>query len=141
MKWDRGRHLRVADEPLELGDGLGGVEALRAGLGAVHDGVAAVEAERILEIVEALSGRLIPTVLEPAVGLKQRSGPEETLAVPPIARAGGRAARAQDAFVEAGALLTAPVALPPLLLPRRRGGAPPGRALGLASAVTATIEP
>src|ERR1700731_4598554 len=82
---------------LEFGDGLGGVEALRAGLGAVHDGVAAVKAERILEIVEALSGRLVPAVLEPAVSLKQRGGPKETLAVPPIARAGGRAARAQDA--------------------------------------------
>src|SRR6266851_10342164 len=122
---DRGSHLPLDHHPLDLGDGLGGVEALRAGLGAVHDGVAAVEAERILEIVEALSGRLIPTVLEPAVGLKQRSGPEETLAVPPIARAGGRAARAQDAFVEAVELLTVLVALLPLLLRRRRGGLQP----------------
>src|SRR5262249_35686424 len=92
---DRRFTLPVHHHTLDLGDGLGGVEALRAGLGAVHDGVAAVEAERILEIVEALSGRLVAAVLEPAVGLKQRGGAEETLAVPPIARAGGRAARAQ----------------------------------------------
>src|SRR5207302_4332538 len=36
---------------LELGDGFGRVQALRAGLGAVHDGVAAVEPERVFEIV------------------------------------------------------------------------------------------
>src|SRR6516225_3324721 len=78
---DCGSHLALDHHTLDIGDGLGGVEALRAGLGAVHDGVAAVEAERILEIVEALPGRLVAAVLEPAVGLKQRGGPEETLAV------------------------------------------------------------
>jgi hypothetical protein len=36
---------------LEVGDRLGRVQILRAGLGAVHDGVAAVQPERILEIV------------------------------------------------------------------------------------------
>ena len=104
---------------LDLGDGLGGVEALRAGLGAVHDGVAAVEPERVLEIVEPLAGRLVAAVLEPAVGLQQRGRAEEALAVPPVARAGGRAAGAQDALVEAVELLAVLVALLPLLL---RGG-------------------
>src|SRR5262252_7217947 len=99
-------HLPFHHHPLDLGDRLGRVETLRAGLGAVHDGVAAVEAERVLEIVEALAGRLVAAVLEPAVGLKQRGGSEKALAVPPIARAGGRAARAQDALVEAVELLT-----------------------------------
>src|SRR6516164_1399533 len=122
---DCGSHLPLDHHPLDLGDGLGGVQALRAGLGAVHDGVAAVEAERILEIVEAQSGRLVAAVLEPAVRLKQRGGAEETLAVPPIARAGGRAARAQDALVEAVELLPVIMALPPLLLRRRRGGLQP----------------
>src|SRR6516225_4010991 len=101
IKSNRGSHLPLDHHPLDLGDGLGRIEALRAGLGAVHDGVAAVEAERVLEIVEALPGRLVAAVLEPAVGLKQRGGSEEALAVPPIARAGGRAARAQDTLVEA----------------------------------------
>src|SRR5215510_624932 len=88
---DRGSHLPLDHHPLDLGDGLGRVETLRAGLSAVHDGVAAVKAERVLEIVEALPGRLVAAVLEPAVGLKQRGGSEETLAVPPIARRGRRA--------------------------------------------------
>src|SRR5215472_1975630 len=99
IKSNRGSHLPLDHHPLDLGDGLGRIEALRAGLGAVHDRVAAVEAERVLEIVEALPGRLVAAALEPAVGLKQRGGSEKALAVPPIARAGGRAARAQDTLV------------------------------------------
>src|SRR3954447_25607237 len=106
---------------LELGDGFRRVEALRAGLGAVHDGVAAIEAERILEIVEPLAGGLIPRIRHPAVGLEQRGGTEIALAVPPIARARGRAAGAENALVEPVELLAVLVALLPFLLRRRRG--------------------
>src|SRR5262245_63865123 len=125
IKSNRGSHLPLDHHPLDLGDGLGRVEALRAGLGAVHDGVATIEAERILQIVQAASGRLVAAVLQPAVGLQQRRGTEEALAVPPIARAGGRAARAQDAFVETVELQAILVALLPLLLRRRRDGLQP----------------
>src|SRR5689334_12713577 len=83
---------------LELGDRLGGIETLRAGLGAVHDGVAAIKAERILEIVEALAGGFVAGVADPAIRLQQRGRTEEAVAVPPIARAGGRAAGAEDAL-------------------------------------------
>ena len=86
---------------LDLGDGLGRVEALRAGVGAVHDRVAAIEPERIVQVVEALAGGLVAAVDEPAIGLEQRRRAEEAVAVPPVARAGGRAAGAQDALVEA----------------------------------------
>src|SRR6476646_632519 len=101
----RALHLPLDHHALDLGDGLGGVEALGAGLGAIHDGMAAVEPERILEIIEAVTGRLIAAVLQPAVGLKQRGRTEEALAVPPIARARGRAAGAQDALVQTVELL------------------------------------
>jgi len=67
---ERALHLPLDHHALDLGDGLGGVEALGAGLGAIHDGMAAVEPERILEIVEAVTGRLVAAVLQPAVGLK-----------------------------------------------------------------------
>src|SRR6185312_8108525 len=87
---------------LELGDRFRRVEALRAGLGSIHDGVAAVEPERVFEIVEPLVG------------------PEEAVAVPPVARAGGRAAGAEDALIEAVELLAVLVALLPFLLRRRR---------------------
>src|SRR5690606_39455995 len=40
---------------LDLGNRLGRVKPLRAGLRAVHDGVATIEAERILKIVKARS--------------------------------------------------------------------------------------
>src|SRR6266481_10182108 len=86
---------------LQLGNRLGRIEALRARLGAVHDGVAAVEPERVLEIVESFAGGLIAGILHPARRLQQRGGAEEAVAVPPVARAGGRAAGAQDALVEA----------------------------------------
>ena len=86
---------------LELGDGFRRVEALRARLGAVHDGVAAIEPERVFEVVEPFAGGLIAGILDPARRLQQRGRPQEPLAVPPIARARGRAAGAQDALVEA----------------------------------------
>src|SRR3954449_7178755 len=102
---ERALHLPLDHHALDLGDGLGGVEALGAGLGAIHDGMAAVEPERVLEIVEAVPGRLVAAVLQPAVGLQQRGRTEEALTVPPIARARGRAAGAQDALVQAIELL------------------------------------
>src|SRR5262245_10210252 len=56
----RSRSNRALDHHLlDLGDGLRRVEALGAGFGAVHDGVAAVEPERILELVEALAPGLV----------------------------------------------------------------------------------
>src|ERR1700694_5455991 len=105
---------------LEFGDGLGRIEALRAGLGAVQDGVATIEPERILEIVEPLAGGFIAAVLDPAVRLQQRGRAEITLAVPPIARARGRTAGAQNTFVEAVELFAVLMALPPFFLRRRR---------------------
>src|SRR4051794_41599563 len=96
----RALHLPLDHHALDLGDGLGGVEALGAGLGAIHDGMAAVEPERILEIIEAVTGRLVAAVLQPAVGLKQRGRTEEAPPVPPITRARGPAARAQDAHAQ-----------------------------------------
>ena len=62
--------------------------------------MAAIEAERILEVVEPLAGGLVAGVGDPAVRLEQRGGAEEAVAVPPIARARGRAAGAENAFVE-----------------------------------------
>src|SRR3546814_19251100 len=99
---------------------------LRAGPGAVHDGVAAVEPEGILELVEPLAGRLVAAVGDPAVSAQQDGGAQVAVAVPPVARAGGRAAEAHDAFPQAGE----PGALfgdqKALVLRRRRLRLPPG---------------
>src|SRR6516162_7547459 len=56
---------------LGIGDCARRVEAFRAGAGAVHNRVAAIEAERVLEPVEALAGTLIAAVGEPTIGLQQ----------------------------------------------------------------------
>src|SRR3546814_6603499 len=53
---------------LDLGDRLGGVQSLGADVCAIHDRVAAIEAERIFEIVEPLTGHLVATVGEPEIG-------------------------------------------------------------------------
>src|SRR5689334_11393388 len=117
---DEASHLPFDQLQLELGDRFRRVESLRAGLGAVHDCVAAVQPERILEIVEPLPGRLIAGVLDPARRLQQCRRTEEALAVPPVARAGRRAAGAEDALVKAVELLAVLVTLLPFLLRCRR---------------------
>jgi hypothetical protein len=74
----------------------------------------AIEPERVLESVEAFAGPLIATVDEPAMGLQQDRRSEIAVRVPPVARAGGRAAEAEDALprpVELGALFGRLVAL------------------------------
>src|SRR3954465_9501006 len=93
--------LALDHQLLGLGDRLGRVEALRADVGAVHDRVAAIEAERILELVQPLAGHLLAAVGEPAIGLEQDGRAEEAVRIPPIARAGGGTTGAEDALVEA----------------------------------------
>ena len=94
---------------------------LGTGFGAVHDGVAAIEPERIFQIVEPVPSRLVARIHDVAVRLKERRGSEEALRVPPIAWAGSRAAGTEDALVETVELLTVSMALSPLLLRSRRG--------------------
>ena len=101
------RHL-----PLDLGDGQARVEALGACPGAVEDGVATIQAHRVVEGVLALRRALVARVDEPTVRLQQDGGAEVLLRVPPVRRAGRRAARAQNALVEAVELLPVRLALP-----------------------------
>src|SRR3546814_16308170 len=68
---------------------------------SIEDGWAAVQCERILEGVQARTGVRVAAFDDPAVGLQQHCRTEVAVAVPPVARATGSAARAQDAFVEA----------------------------------------
>ncbi len=113
-------NLSLDHHLLDVGDFLRRIEALRAGLRAIQDGVAAIEPERILQEIEPLAGSFVARILQPAAGLQQCGGAEIAIAIPPIARAGGRAAGAQDAFVETIELLAVALALPPFLLRRRR---------------------
>src|SRR5213595_257108 len=95
----RGRSNRALDHHLlDLGDGLRRIETLGAGLGAVHDGVAAIQPERILELVEPFALGLVAAVGEPAIGLQQDGRTEIAVAAPPVRRTRGRAAEAEDAL-------------------------------------------
>ena len=100
---------------LDLGNRQAGVEALGARPGAVENGVAAVQAHRVVEGVLALGRLLVAGVDQPAVRLEQDGGAEVLLRVPPVRGARGRAAGAQDALVEAVELLAVRLALPVLL--------------------------
>src|SRR5215467_8753713 len=83
--------------------------------------MAAIKPERVFEIVEPLAGGFVAGVGDPACRLQQRGRTEETLAVPPIARAGGRTTGAEDAFIKAVELFAVLMALLPFLLRCRRG--------------------
>src|SRR5580692_6266889 len=85
----------------DMNDRLGRVQALWAGLGAVHDRVAAIEAERVLKIVQPLALRFVAGIDEPTIGLQQDGRPKIAISVPPVARTRRRAAGAEDAFVKA----------------------------------------
>ena len=71
------------------------------------------------------AGVLVAAVCKPAVGLQQDRRAEVLVLVPPVARAGGGAAEAKDAFphpVELGPILGR---LPPLAVRRRLVGLQP----------------
>src|SRR4028118_839257 len=93
----RGRSVTARlDRPLDqqllgFGDRLGRVQALGTHVRAVHARVAAGEAERVFQLVEALAGIFVAAVGEPAEGLEQDCGAEEAVRIPPLARAGGGA--------------------------------------------------
>jgi hypothetical protein len=52
-------HLPADHQLFDFADGFGGVEAFGAGLGAVHDGVAAVELEGVFNIGQLAAGGLV----------------------------------------------------------------------------------
>ncbi len=116
---------------LDFRDGLCRVQSLGAGFRAIHDGVAAVEAERVFEVVEAFAGGLVAAVYQPAIGLQQRGGAEIAVAVPPVGRSRRRAAGAEDALVEPVELPAVLIALAPFPFRRRRLRLQPGLSEGV----------
>jgi hypothetical protein len=71
--------------------------------------MAAVHTHAVVQCMFPLFLLLISRIREPSVALQQNGGAEILLAVPPVAWARGRAARAQNAFIE-------PIQLPTLFL-------------------------
>ena len=74
----------------------------------------------IVEIIEPFAGRLVTAVREPAPGRKQGRGAQEPVAVPPVARAPGRAACTQDASRGPIDPLLIGLGLQPFAIRRRR---------------------
>src|SRR3546814_15371294 len=85
---------------LDLADRLGRVQALRTGARAVQEGVAAVQLERILEVVQARTGVLVAAVDDPAVCLQQHCRTDVAVAVPHVARATRSAPPPPDTIVK-----------------------------------------
>ncbi len=54
---------------LEMGDRFGGIEVLRTGFRAVHDRMASIEPEGILQVVKTLARRLVTAIDDPAVSV------------------------------------------------------------------------
>ena len=100
---------------LDLADGKGWIQALRADIGAIHDRTAAEQAVRILEVVESFAGRLIAAVDQEAVSLQQPGRADVLVRVPPENRTGARAACAQDALLQAIEVIACLGRLQPLL--------------------------
>ena len=88
-------------------------------MGAVHDRVAAIEAEGVLEAIKPLALRFVTGIDEPAIGLQQDRRTEIPVSVPPVAGTRRRAAGAEDAFVKAVELRPILRGLQPFLLRRR----------------------
>ena len=63
--------------------------------------MAAIQTHAVIQGGLALLGVFVARVGDPAVGLQQHGGAEVFFAVPPVRGAGGGAAGAEDAFVEA----------------------------------------
>ena len=91
--------VRLRELELDLCDGLPWVEVLRASLTTVHDRVAPVHLEGIIELLQALRLVGIPRVSEPAVRLEEHRGAQVLVGIPPVGRARSGAASAENTFV------------------------------------------
>ena len=80
--------MGVRDALLDVGDGLARVEVLRARLAAVHDGVAAVELERVVQGAEPLVRHLVAGVLDPPCGKAAGRAPVPSRGDPRVAEGG-----------------------------------------------------
>src|SRR5690606_37342694 len=89
----------------DVTDGPGRVQTLGTYVHAVHDATATEHTERIVHGRQALFGHRVTAVSQETIGLQQRGRAEELVRVPPEGRATGRAARAQNAFVQTVQLL------------------------------------
>jgi hypothetical protein len=90
---------------LDLGNGETRVKTLRAGSRAVENGVASVQAHRVVERGLALSNLLVTRIGEPSVRLEENGGSKVFFSVPPVRRARSGAAGTENTLVKTIKLL------------------------------------
>lgn len=97
-----GRWLRsqTRKQFLDLRNGTSWIQTLGTGARAVHDGVATVNAEGILQLAQTLRSVLVTRVDDPAIGLHQHSRAQILLGIPPVRWARCGAASTQNTLVQ-----------------------------------------
>ena len=98
-------HSSKSHRLLNLRNRLPRIQPLRTRPRTVQYGMAPVQTHAVVQHLLPLGLVLVAGVGEPAVRLQQDGRAEVFFAVPPVGRAGGRAAGAEDAFVEPVELL------------------------------------
>src|SRR5579863_5796997 len=97
MRLSPGLLLAVHDGALHLFDGLGDVDATRAGLGAVEDRAAAPHPRAVAEDVQSLGAATVAAIEDEPVRVDDAGRPHP-LAIRPHRRARPRAGAAEDAL-------------------------------------------
>ena len=85
---------------LDLSNGLTRVQVLGASPGAVHNGVASVKREGVLELLSSLLTKVITGISHPSVSLHENGRSKVLILVPPVGWAGCGAACAKNALVK-----------------------------------------
>ena len=132
---------------LDFSDGFAWIEPLGACARTVHDSVATVELEVVVQSLQTLLCGFITRVNDPTVRLHQHSGAEILVTIPPVPAqmlqlgtntrshdvrgAGSGAAGAENAFVKAVKLGTVLLRLEALLIAKATGAQPRLNALVL----------
>ena len=96
------------------------IQPLRTRPRTVQNGVTPIQTHTIIQRILPLRRLLVPAVRNPPVRLQQHGGAQVFLRVPPVARARGAAAGAEDALVQPVQLLAVHRRLP--VLAAVRGG-------------------
>jgi hypothetical protein len=68
----------------DLANCLGWVKAFRAGIRAVHNGMTAIKAEWVLEVIKTFTGIFIAAIHKPSIGLKKNGRTKILVAIPPV---------------------------------------------------------
>jgi hypothetical protein len=92
-------YLVIGQPLLDSGNRLSWVQMLRADLGTVHDRVATIQLESVIQLRQTLLRLAITTIFNPAIRLHQDSRSQVLVGIPPIARARSTAASTENAFV------------------------------------------